>query len=130
MDPLEQRLRDCQPLAETLCRTLRDEAGRLGFDPATLSGADVLTAEFRLQTDPASGRQGLLGEWFDRHRCRVGMLLFHADGSFFAEHDIVRPHPGNPGLFVEAVEAWGRGPDIRCEARMMPMIEESAAPDA
>ena len=58
------------------------------------------------------------------------MLLFHADDSFFAEYDIVRPHPGNPRLFVEAVEAWGRGQDIRRDARMMPMPDELAAADA
>jgi hypothetical protein len=130
MDALQQRLQDCLPVAEALCRSLCDEAARLGFDPAAVSGADALTAEFRLQTDPASGGQGLLGEWFDRHRYRVGMLLFHADGSFFAEYDIVRPHPGNPRLFVEAVEAWGRAQDIRCDARTMPMPDELAATDA
>ena len=130
MDTLKERFEDCLPLAEALCRALRAEAGRIGFDAATLAGVDALGAEFQLQTDPASGGEGLLGEWFDRHRCRVGMLLFHADGSFFAEYDIVRPHPGNPRLFVEAVEAWGRGDDIRCEARLMPMIDESAAADA
>jgi hypothetical protein len=129
MDTLQKRLQASLPLAEAICLALRQEAGRLGFEAATLSGADVLTAEFQLQTDPASGGAGLLGEWFDRHRCRVGMLLFHADGSFFAEHDIVRPHPGNPRVFVEAVEAWGRGQDIRCEARLMPMIDEPAATD-
>ena len=130
MDALQQRLDVCLPLAAALCRALSDEASRLGFDPAILVGADPLTAEFRLETDPASGDDSLLGEWFDRHRCRVGLLLFHADGSCFAEHDIIRPHPGKPRLFVEALEAWGRGQDIRCEARVMPMIAESTAPDA
>ena len=130
MDALQQRLQDCLPLAKAVCRTLRDEAARLGFEPAAVSGADARIAEFRLQTDPASGGQGLLGEWFDQHRYRVGMLLFHADGSFFAEYDIARSHPGNPRLFVEAVEAWGRGQDIRCDARTMPIPDEFAATDA
>jgi hypothetical protein len=129
MDASQQRLTDCLPVAEALCRALRDEAKRLGFDAEALAGADPLTAEFRLQTDPASGDESLLGEWFDRHRYRVGMLLFHADGSFFAEHDVVRPHPGNQRLFVEALEAWGRGQDIRCEARVMPMLDDASAAD-
>jgi len=125
MNTLQQRLNDCLPVAEALCRALGDEVGRLGLDPTMLAGADPLGAEFRLQTDPASGGESLVGEWFDRHRCRVGMLLFHADGSCFAEHDIVCPHPTNPRLFVEAVEAWGRGQDIRCEARLMPMLDDT-----
>ncbi len=47
-------------------------------------------------------------------------MLFHADGSFFAEYDVIRDHPGDPRWFVEAVNAWGRGSDIRSEPRLLP----------
>ena len=124
MDALQQRIADCLPLATAICRALRDQAAKLGFDADALPAADVATAVYRLEQDRASGSNSLVGEWKDRHGYRIGMLLFHGDGSFFAEHDIVKPHPDDSKLFVEAVEAWGRGDDIRCEPRVMPGCEQ------
>ena len=83
---------------------------------------DPGSASFRLSTDPASGQDSLLGEWRDKHGLKEGELSFHADGSFYAEYDVVRTHPGNERLFVEAVNAWGRDQEIRAEPRLMPMV--------
>jgi hypothetical protein len=63
-----------------------------------------------------------VGEWRDRKGQKQGNLVFHADGSFFVEYDVVRAHPRDARWFVEAVNAWGQGTDIRAEARLLPMV--------
>lgn len=116
-DQLEARL----PLAEAICRALREEVRKLGFNHQTIAIPGPDAATYRFDRDPASGTDSLVGEWRDPRGQRLGMLLFHADGSFFAEHDVIKLHPANPRWFVEAVNAWGRDHDIRAEPRLMPM---------
>jgi len=110
-------------MAQVLCERLRVEAAKLGFpaDGLSIRGPDC--AVFRLERDLASGSDSLLGEWLDARGYRIGMLLFHGDGSFFAEHDIVRQHPTDPRWFVEAVNVWGRNGVIRAEPRLIAMVD-------
>ena len=83
------------------------------------------TAAYRLERDPASGDDSLVGEWHDARGYRIGMVVFHGDGSCFAEFDIVRAHPRDARWFVEAVEAWSgppdreTGADVRAELRLL-----------
>ena len=123
MSPLQQQVETLRPMAEVLCERLRVEAAKLGFPAEGLSIRGPDTAVFRLERDPASGSDSLLGEWLDARGYRIGMLLFHGDGSFFAEHDIVRQHPTDPRWFVEAVNAWGRNGVIRAEPRLIAMVD-------
>lgn len=120
-DELNQRLQDTLPIAQAVCRALQDEVGKLGLEDGavTIAAADV--ACFSLERDPASGAHALIGEWRDGSGNKFGSLVFHADGSFFVEHDVVRVHPTRPSWFVEAVIAWGRGQDVRSEARLLAM---------
>lgn len=76
-------------------------------------------AAFALVVDPANGLPGYEGVWRNRLNERVGKLIFNSDGSFFAEYDLCVRHPRRPGLFVEAVTAWGRDDSIKAEARML-----------
>jgi hypothetical protein len=123
MSPLQQQVETLRPMAEVLCERLRVEAAKLGFPAEGLSIRGPDTAVFRLERDPASGSDSLLGEWLDARGYRIGMLLFHGDGSFFAEHDIVRQHPTDPRWFVEAVNVWGRNGVIRAEPRLIAMVD-------
>jgi hypothetical protein len=74
-----------------------------------------------LQRDPASGQSSLVGIWRDANGQRVGSIIFHCDGSFFAEYDVVEPHPQDRRWFVEAVNAWGKNNTIKSEPRLLPM---------
>jgi len=105
---------------EILCM-LRGEVARLGFDASEVVLAPAEEAVYRLEKDPCIGRFSLVGDWIDSRGVKRGSLLFHADGSFFVEQDIVRVHPTKPGWFVEAVNAWGKAADIRVEARLLPV---------
>jgi hypothetical protein len=122
MNTLQQRLEVCGPLAQALCSALGGELEKLGFATGSVPIGRPETAIYHLERDPAAGTNSLCGEWRDNHGHRIGMLLFHADGSFFAEHDVVRVHPRDGRWFVEAVHAWGREDRISVEPRLMPMV--------
>lgn len=117
----QQRCREVSPLAHAICRALADELIKLGFSPGSVPIGDPGSATYHLDRDPASGLDSLVGEWRDAKGQKHGGLVFHADGSFFVEHDVIRAHPRDPRWFVEAVNAWGRGEDIRAEPRLLPV---------
>jgi hypothetical protein len=119
-DPLTQRIEETASLAHAICRAMQEEVFKLGLGDVRVG--DPGLALYRLSTDPASGQDSLLGEWRDHQGQKQGELTFHADGSFYAEYDVIRAHPKNGRLFVEAVNAWGRDSDIRAEPRIMPMV--------
>ena len=104
---------------QQLQETLRDE----GFDVGVLMLSAPEEARYRLEKDPSSGEYSLVGDWIGEHGNKLGSLLFHADGSFFVEHDVVQPHPSKRRWFVEAVNAWGKGDNIKAESRLLPMPE-------
>jgi hypothetical protein len=76
-------------------------------------------AQFKLVTDPFSQSQDLVGFWYGAKNQRIGQIKFHGDGSFYAEYDVVQPHPGKRGCFVEAINAWGRSDNIKTEAKLL-----------
>jgi hypothetical protein len=119
-DPLARRIEETVSLAHAICRAMQEEVRKLGLGDVQVG--DPQAAAYRLSADPASGLDSLLGEWRDQKGQKQGELTFHADGSFYAEYDVVRIHPKNERLFVEAVNAWGRGSDIRAEPRVTPMV--------
>ena len=126
-DPVQARLAEVAPLAEAVRAALQAQVDRLGFPGGSVTVGDPAEAGYRLELDPASGDYGLLGEWRDPRGQKLGGLVFHADGSFFVEYDVIRSHPRRPGWFVEAVNAWGRGDDIRAEPRLCPWSPEAMA---
>lgn len=121
MQTLEDHRAAFLPIADALCRALEAELIKLGFiagEPA-LPAAEA--AVYRFRRDPAADTDTLIGEWRDERGQLTGMLVINADGSYFAEHDVVRLHPGDPSCFVEAVSAWGRGDKVTAEPRLMAM---------
>ncbi|MEZ5588893.1 MAG: hypothetical protein R3E46_17645 [Sedimenticolaceae bacterium] len=81
-------------------------------------------AMYRLERDPYSGTESLVGEWRDECGMKRGELKFHADGTFFVEQDVTRVHPRRAHWFVEGVTAWGRDHEIRSEATLLPMPDD------
>jgi hypothetical protein len=120
-DEIQSRYREVRELADEIVRRLHGEVMKLGFAASEVRIRQPDEADFRLERDPSTSEYALVGDWFDEHGGRLGGLLFHADGSFYAEHDVVRPHPAKRCWFVEAVNAWGKGARIKSEARLLPM---------
>jgi hypothetical protein len=109
-------------LGEAICRRLRAEISKLGFTAVAVEEITPVFGQARFTTsrDPYSGNDTLCGYWHDANGQRCGEMKFHADGTFFAEYDVVRPHPRDPRWFVEGVAAWGRDPDIKAEPKLLP----------
>lgn len=102
---------------EHVCEALRKQAVKHGFQQAAqeIDGGRLV---YDVIYDP-SGSESLRGIWRGDDGWKRGQLLFHADGSFFAEYDVVRAHPEDPRWFVEAVEAWGRDEVIKSDLRLL-----------
>ena len=120
-ETVTERYRAIAKVAGRIHCLLRSEVEKLGFEDDELVLLPPVDAVYHLEKDPADGRFSLVGEWRDDRGMKFGSLLFHADGSFFVEQDIIRPHPAKKQWFVEAVSAWGRDDNIKSEARLLPM---------
>ncbi|MGR9086078.1 MAG: hypothetical protein ACU841_03280 [Gammaproteobacteria bacterium] len=103
-----------------ICSRMIEQIVKLGFTPqAGIKLPNYDAAQFSLVTDPFTRSRDLVGHWYDGERQRIGQIKFHGDGSFYAEYDIVRPHPGREGIFVEAIDAWGKQDTIKAEAKLL-----------
>ncbi|MGD2118575.1 MAG: hypothetical protein PVG66_09460 [Chromatiales bacterium] len=122
-EELDRRYAQVEPLAERIAQSLQREIDKLGFADYELELLPPADAIYRLEKDTASGEYSLIGDWLNDMGLKMGTLVFHADGSFFAEQDIVLRHPLKPRWFVEAVNAWGKGEEIKAEARLLALPE-------
>jgi hypothetical protein len=116
-----QRYAELAGLAESIGECLLEEVDKLGFATGEVALQPPAKAVYRLDRDPSNASLSLVGEWRDERGSKLGELLFHADGSFFVEQDVARPHPQRAKWFVEAVSAWGRDGRIKSEARLLRM---------
>ena len=112
-----------EQLADRVFDQLYREVMKLGFTNSDVALKRPEDADYRLERDPSTSEYSLVGDWISERGAKLGTLLFHADGSFFVEQDVVRPHPTRSGWFVEAVNAWGKGDTIKAEARLLQMPE-------
>lgn len=116
---IDTRRNELAELGQRVCSVLEQEIVKLGLDDNAPPRVDFAAADCRLEKDTGSGEDCLMGEWRDDKGHMLGNFVFHADGSFFAEYDVVRAHPQQPRFFVEAVTAWGRYNTIKSEPRLI-----------
>ena len=118
------RFSQVKQLADEIIKQMHEVALKLGFDASEVKIKPANEAEYRLEKDVSNGKYGLVGDWRDERGMKLGTLMFHPDGSFFVEHDIILPHPTKSKWFVEAVNAWGRDSVIKAEARLLRLPDE------
>ena len=121
-DDLRARWEEVRELGENICLALADEVRKLGLESQAEVTAPWERARFELVKDPATGQASLSGVWTDQNGQSLGNIVFHCDGTFFAEYDVVQNHPTKPRWFVEAVNAWGKRDIIKAEPRLLPNI--------
>lgn len=112
-------------LAESICLRLAEEIDKLGFAAAEITHYPYYDqASFVLIKDPYTGQQNLTCYWYEGSTSqRIGRLQFNSDGTFYADFDVVKPHPGKANWFVEGVSAWGKEDMIKSEAKLLAMPE-------
>jgi len=108
-------------LAESVCQRLTEEINKLGFAAAEIKHFPKYDdASFELVKDPFTGEHNLACYWFDEFKKqRIGRLQFNSDGTFYAEYDVVKNHPGKSKWFVEGISAWGKADNIKAEAKLL-----------
>ncbi|MFI3190916.1 hypothetical protein BCS42_09860 [Crenothrix sp. D3] len=111
-----------------ICERLRAEIDKLRFPAGTITDYPYYhLASFSLIQDPYTGAGNLAGYWCNKRNKRrierIGQLQFNSDGSFYAEYDVVKPHPSKAEWFVEAVTVWGKEDMIKAEVRLLPTLE-------
>ncbi len=117
---IEQAIAARRAFGRVVCQRISESIAGLGFSVQTrIDLPDYDDAEFSLITDPYTQRQDLVGYWYNAGKQRIGQIQFHGDGSFYAEYDVVQPHPSKKHYFVEAINAWGRQDNIKTEAKFL-----------
>lgn len=119
-ESIDAALAQVAPQLRQIMHRLAHELDRLNLPEAVT----LLTAEqvqWRLSRDPASGQYALIGLWQNAAGYRCGSLAFHADGSYFVEQDLLKPHPNKPAWFVEALTVWGKNDQMVSEPRLIAM---------
>lgn len=120
MSGLQQQIEYRREFGKQVCQRIAENIVKLGFSLQSPIAPPLFDgAEFALVTDPYSQSEDLVGFWYGPGRIRIGQIKFHGDGSFYAEYDVAQPHPKKPGLFVEAINAWGREQQIKTEAKLL-----------
>jgi hypothetical protein len=114
-----------QAFVEGICARLGEEIMKLGFSEAEIIRYPRQDeASYLLLKDPYTGQQNLACYWWDEaKKQRIGTLQLNSDGTFYAEYDVVKPHPGKANWFVEGVTAWGKADQIKSEAKLLAMPE-------
>jgi hypothetical protein len=109
---------------QAICKKIMENIIKLGFSDLLKIKVPIYgEASFNVVTDPYTQSQDLVGYWYDTKLQRIGQLRFHGDGSFYAEYDIVLPHPKKPRCFVEAINAWGNEQNIKTEPKLLEIPE-------
>lgn len=120
---LEMRIAESQHWGEQICQSLSDAIRKLGFSDRQIPVIKYADARFELSTDPLTQQQALQGVWSTDKNLKQGEIIFQVDGSFYAEFDVVQPHPQDQRWFVEAMTAWGREGSLKTDARLLSMLD-------
>jgi len=121
---IEQHIASKRDFGNTICRRIGENIAKLGFSLQTrINLPKFEDADFSLVTDPFTQSQDLVGYWYNAGKQRIGQIKFHGDGSFYAEYDVVQPHPSKKRFFVEAINAWGQQDNIKSEAKLLEIPE-------
>lgn len=124
-DNLAEKIFQNTVQAEMVCAALNRQILKLGFPPERADAAIGKRLQYHLERDPLSGRDALVGVWMHpTSGYKQGTIIFHVDDSFFAEYDVLQPHPSKRKWFVEAVTVWGKGDDIKGDPRLLAALGE------
>lgn len=124
MSQLHEAYENSKEIGDLICEKLIAEIEKTGFSTEEVPGLPIFeNAQFSLHKDPYTADENLIGSWFDKDKQKVGNIQFLSDGSFFAEYDVVKPHPTKQQWFVEGVTAWGKPDNIKTEAKLLPVAE-------
>ncbi|MGR8929841.1 MAG: hypothetical protein ACU836_04305 [Gammaproteobacteria bacterium] len=117
---IDEQIAAKRAFGKAVCQRISENIAKLGFQLQTdITLPKFEAAEFSLVVDPFTQSEDLVGYWYNAGKQRIGQIKFHGDGSFYAEYDVVKPHPSKKQFFVEAINAWGKQDNIKTEAKLL-----------
>lgn len=119
-EAINQRTSEVEQWGSEICQDMTKAIQALGFTDVQIPTINFSDADFALATDPFTQKQALKGIWYGANQLKVGEIIFQVDGSFYAEYDVVQPHPTDKRWFVEAITAWGQEGNIKTDASLLP----------
>jgi hypothetical protein len=119
--PLQQRIAAATEEGVALLAAMRAMVAKLKLPGEAIVIPEYEAAKFTLEHDQYNGQQTLMASFYPTPHNRAGVLLFHSDGSCFAEYQVMRPHPGKKAWFIESVQAWVRDGEIKTDMRLLLM---------
>jgi hypothetical protein len=119
-DNIQAYIDDKKELGNRICHALYAEVTKLGFVNDGYDNIRFDQLSFNLSRDSFAKQNSLECTWKGLRNNRVGSIVFHGDGSFYAEYDVIQPHPSNKHWFIEAIEAWGNESTIKTELKLLP----------
>lgn len=120
-EELQQRIAAARESGVALLTALREKVAKLALPGEAVTIPELDAAKFTLEYDKYNGQQTLMASFYPSPHYRAGVLLFHSDGSSFAEYHVMRQHPARPQWFIESVEAWVRDGEIKTDTRLAMM---------
>jgi hypothetical protein len=117
-DVIKQRIAEATAHGRELILALQEKISKLNLPGTAINVPSFETARFTLEHDLYNGKQTLRAAFFPSEHYCIGFLLFHSDGSSFAEYHVMRQNPTRPQFFIEAVEAWVRDGKIQTDTRL------------
>lgn len=113
---------DCAVRLQRIERGLTLEIHKLGFPPGAIVMPCHAEAVWDTVRDPYSQTLNPRAILRGKNGAKLGQVQFNSDGGFYAEFDVVKPHPKDSRWFVEAVAAWGRDDSFTSEAKLLPAL--------
>jgi hypothetical protein len=118
---IKQRIASATVHGMELIAALQEKIAKLYLPGDAIIIPPFEAARFTLEHDLYNGKQTLRAAFFPSPHYCIGFLLFHSDGSSYAEYHVMRLHPARPQWFIEAVEAWVRDGKIQADTRLAMM---------
>ncbi len=118
---IKQRIASASAHGAELIAALQEKIAKLNLPGDAITIPPFEAARFTLENDLYNGERTLRAAFFPSQHYCIGFLLFHSDGSSFAEYHVMRQHPSRPSSFIEAVEAWVRDGKIKTDTRLAMM---------
>jgi hypothetical protein len=121
MEQLDQRISAAAEHGKALLTAVREKVDGLALVQVPVVIPEFEDAKFTLEGDLYDGSQTLVASFYVRPNYRSGVLLFHSDGSCFAEFHVMQIHPARQKWFIESVEAWMRDGAVQTDLRLVAM---------
>lgn len=91
--PIDHRIVLATDQGVKLIAALQEKIASLNLPGEAITIPPFVAAHFTLEQDPCNGDQTLRASFFPTQFYCNGFLLFHSDGSCFAEYHVMQLHP-------------------------------------